>query len=164
MTKRVTAVFLVLAVLLLSGCGGRPSPEEYRDELQSRIRDYTSSVMDIASDIQEFDENGVKPSKFEAHCKACEKAIKNIEKIRYPAEFVYKHERFLEAFDIEREWLEAVRELMSTKTPEEKKQVLKKIETIVSSENTFMYRYVDIVKELPRKDSSFEDFLNGLGS
>ena len=148
----------------MSGCGKRPTPEEYRDELKERVRDYISAVTDIALDIQKFDESGSPASDFEDHCKACEKAIKNIEKIRYPVDMVYKHEQFLEAFDIEREWLAAVRELMSTKTPGEKEQVLKKIETIVDSEDTFMYRYMEILMDLPREDGSFKDFLNDLGT
>ena len=151
MTKRITAVFLVFAVLLLSGCSSkRLTPEEYRYELQSCVRDYCSVLTEIAFDIQAFDESGVPPSDFEKHCKAHEKAIKNIEKIRYPAELVYKHGLLLDAFDIEREWLEAVRELMSTKTPEEKERATQKIQTIASSDNTFMIRYVEILREFPK--------------
>ena len=156
MTKRITAVLLVFAVLLLSGCNNnrRLTPEEYRDELQSCIKDYASVLTKIGlDDIQAFDKSGTEPSEFEEHCKDFEKAIKNIEKINPPAELVYKHGLLLEAFDIEREWLEAVRELMSTKTPEEKEKALKKIQTVASSENTFMIRYVEILKELP-KDTS----------
>ena len=151
MTKRITAVFLVLAVVLFGGCSSkRLTPEEYRDKLQSLIKDYASALTGIAMDIQAFDEGGTMPSEFEDHCKACEKAINNFEKIRPPAELVYEHELLLEAFDIEREWLEAVRELMSTKTPDEKEQALQKIQIIASSENTFMIRYVEILRELPK--------------
>ena len=154
MSKRMTALFIAVLLpitFILSGCGNsRLTPEEYRDELQSRIKDYASALTEIALDIQVFDESGVQPSDFEDHCKAHEKAIKNIEKIKYPAELVYKHELLLEAFEIERDWLEAVRELMSTKTPEEKEQALQKIQTIASSENTFMIRYVEILRELPK--------------
>ena len=152
MTKRITTVFLVFAVLLLSGCGGkRLTAEEYRDELQSCIKDYASVLTKIGlDDILAFDKSGTEPSEFEEHCKDFDKAIKNIEKINPPAELVYKHGLLLDAFDIEREWLEAVRELMSTKTPEEKEQALQKIQTVASSENTFMIRYVEILRELPK--------------
>lgn len=167
MTKRITAVFLVLAVLLLSGCATnrRPTPEEYRDELQSCVSDYCSVLMKIAmDDIGAFDKSGVKPSEFEKHCKDFDKAIKKIEKMKYPAELGYKHGLLLDAFDIEREWLEAVRELMSTKTPEEKERASQKIQTIANSENTFMVRYMEILMELPRDDISIEDLLKGFGS
>ena len=151
MTKRITAIFLAFAVLFLSGCGKRLTPEEYRDELKSRIKDYASVLTKIGfEDIQAFDKSGVMPSDFEDHCKEFDKAIKKIEKINPPAELVYKHELLLEAFDIEREWLEAVRELMSTKTPEEKERASQKIQTVASSENTFMVRYVEILGELPK--------------
>lgn len=168
MTKRITA--LLIAVLLpitfiLSGCGKRLTPEEYRDELKERVSDYCSVLTKIAfEDIKAFDKSGVEPSEFEKHCKDFDKAIKNIEKIKYPAELVYKHELLLKAFDIERDWLEAVRELMSTKTPEEKEQATQKIQTIASSENTFMVRYMEILSELPRDDGSLKDFFDNLRS
>lgn len=168
MTKRITAVFLVLTVLLLSGCADkRLTLEEYRDELQSRLRDYTSSVMDISSDMRAFDESGVKPSEFEKHSKACEKAINSFEKIRPPADMVYRHEWLLEAFDFEREWLEAVRALMLTKTPAEKEQAEQRIQDIITAaakEKVYLERYVEIVKELPSEDGSLEDFFDNLRS
>ena len=154
MIKRITAIFFVLTVLLLSGCADkRLTMEEYRDELGSRIQDYTSALTKVALDIQAFDESGTEPSDFEEHCKAHEKAIESIEKLKPPAEMTYKHELLLEAFEIERDWLAAVRELMSTKTADEKEQALQKIQTIASSDNTFLIRYMEIRRDLPKDQS-----------
>lgn len=159
MARRISALLLILSIWLLGGCGGkRLTPEEYRDELQSRLRDYTSAVMDIASDMQEFDESGVPPSEFEEHCKACEKAIDSIEKIKPPVDMENRHKWFLEAFDFERDWLEAVRALMSTKTPAEKEQAKQRIEEIIAAamkEKIYLERYVEIAKELPRDTSGW---------
>ena len=183
MTKRITASFLVLAVLLLSGCNNnrRLTPEEYEDELQSRltseeyrdepqsrltpeeyrdelkrcVRDFGSAVMDINLDQQAFGESGVRPSDFEEHCKAFEKAINSFEKINPPVEMEQRHKWFLEAFDYEREWLEAVRDLMSTKTSAKKKkaeQKIKDIATAAVNKKAYMMRYVEILTELPRDD------------
>ena len=167
MTKHITAVFLVFAVLLLSGCATnrRPTPEEYRDELKSCVMDYVSVLKKIAmDDIGAFDKSGVTPSEFEKHCKDFDKAIKNIEKMKYPAEMAYKHKQFLAAFDIEREWLKAVRELMSTKTPEEKERATKKIQAIANSDNTFFGLYAEILMELPKDGLSLEDYYKKFGS
>ena len=156
MSKRMTALFMAVLLpiaLIFTGCGKRLTAEEYRDELQSRIKDYASALTEIAMDIQAFDESGVKPSDFEEHSKTLEKAIKNLEKIKPPADMDSKHKWFLEAFDYERKWLAAVRELMSTKTSAEKEQAIQKIQDIANAavqEKAFLARYVEIVKELPR--------------
>ena len=151
MKRCFSAVFLALAMLLLSGCG-RLSPEEYRDELRRCWDDYFSAQFDIVTDIQALDESGTLPSEFEDHCEAFEKAMKSYEKIKPPNGMDYKHSLLLEALDNEREWLAAVRALTSADTPEEIEQAEQRIMTAASYENSFPQRYLEIFRELPRGD------------
>ena len=149
MTKRILSIFLLFAVLLISGCG-RLSAEEYRDELRSCWDDYLSSQLDIVFDIQALDESGTLPAEFEEHCEAFEKAMKSYEKIKPPNGMDYKHQLLLDALDNEREWLAAVRALTSANTPEEIEQAEQRIAAAASYENSFPRRYVEIFRELPR--------------
>ena len=153
MTKRITAFFLLLAVLLISGCG-RLSAEEYRDELKERWKDYLSAQLDIVRDIQTLDEGVGLPSEFEEHCKSFEKAMKSFEKIKPPNGMDYEHSMLLEALENEREWLAAVRALTSANTPEEIEQAEQRIMTAASYENSFPQRYLEVIRELP-SDTSY---------
>ena len=149
MTKRITAFFLLLCILLISGCG-RLSAEEYRAELRSCWSDYMSAQMEIAYDIQALDESGELPAEFDEHCKAFEKAMKSFEKIKPPNSMDHWHELLLEPLANEREWLSAVRALTSAATPEEIEQAEQRIMAAASYENSFPKRYIEVFRELPR--------------
>ena len=153
MTKRITAFFLLLCVLLISGCG-RLSAEEYRDELRSCWDDYFSAQLSIAYDIQALDESGLLPSEFEEHCKAFEKAMKSFEKIKPPNGMDYKHGLLLEPLANEREWLSAVRALTSANSPEEIERAEQRITAAASYENSFPQCYIEIYSELTRGQHS----------
>ena len=154
MTKRITAFFLLVCVLLISGCG-RLSAEDYRDELKERWKDYLSAQLDIVHDIQTLDESGTLPSEFEEHCKSFEKAMKSFESIKPPNGMDYDHELLLEPLANEREWLAAVRALTSASTPEEIEQAEQRIMAAAKYENSFPQRYVEIFRKLPRDGSLF---------
>lgn len=149
MRKHIIPIFLVLAIMLLSGCG-RLSAEEYKDALNAQWSDYVSAQIDIVGDIRALDESGTLPSEFEEHCKAFEQAMKGFEKIKPPNGMDYKHELLLEALDNEREWLSAVRALTSADTPEEIEQAEQRIITAANYENSFPQRFMEVIKELPR--------------
>lgn len=153
MKKCLTAVFLMLAMLLLSGCG-RLSAEDYRDELKERWKDYLSAQLDIVHDIQTLDESGTLPPEFEEHCKSFEKAMKSFEMIKPPNGMDYEHSLLLEALENEREWLAAVRALTSANTPEEIEQAEQRIMTAASYENSFPQRYLEVIRALP-SDTSY---------
>lgn len=147
MKKRFAAVFLMLAMLLLSGCG-RLSAEEYRDELRSCWSDYLSSQTDIVYNIQAFDDSGTIPSEFEEHCEAFEQAMKGFEKIKPPNGMDYEHGLLLEALKNEREWLAAVRALTSADTPEEIGQAEQRITAAANYENSFPQRFMETLRAL----------------
>lgn len=154
MTKRITAIFLAVAVLLLSGCSKRLSQEEYRDRLMDDWSDYLSAQMDIVKDLMTLDESGSLPSEFEDHCKAFEKAMKAFDKIKPPADMVYRHDLLLEALDNEREWLAAVRALTSADTPSEIEQAEQRIHDTANYPNSFPKQFGELITELRRNTSS----------
>ena len=150
MRKYIAAMFLTLAMLLLSGCG-RLTPEEYRDALKDQWKVYLPAQMAIVNDIVALDENGALPVEFEEHCKSFEKAMKDFEKIKPPSDIEYKHTLLLESLDNERDWLAAVRELTSAETPEQIKAAEDKIQTAANYPNSFPDRFIDLLSELPRE-------------
>lgn len=148
MRKCIVSVFLMIAVLLLSGCGGRLSAEEYRDALKSQWNEYVSAQMDIVGDIQALDEDGTLFAEFEEHCKGFEKAMDGFGKIQPPNGMDYRHDLLLEALDNEREWLSAVRALTAADTPEEIERAEQRIITAANYENSFPKRYMETLKAI----------------
>lgn len=149
MRKHIASVFLVLAVLLLSGCG-RLSPEEYRAELMSRWKTYLSAQQTIIYDMIALDENGTLDPDFDGHCKAFERAMDSFGKIKPPNGMDYQHDLLLEALDNEREWLSAIRALTSADTPEEIERAEQRIVAAANHENSFPQRFMEMIRELPR--------------
>lgn len=148
MRKHIASVFLVLAVLLLSGCG-RLSPEEYRAELMSRWKTYLSAQQTIVYDMIALDENGTLDPDFDGHCKAFERAMDSFGKIKPPNGMDYQHDHLLEALDNEREWLAAVRDRINAKTAEEIDDAEQRITAAAHYENSFPWLFMEIISELP---------------
>lgn len=146
MRKCIVSVFLMIAVLLLSGCGGRLSAEEYGDALKSQYKIYGSAQMDIVGDIRALDEGGTLPAGFEEHCKSFEKAMDGFGKIQPPNGLDYRHDLLLEALDNEREWLSAVRALTAADTPEDIERAEQRIMTAANYENSFPMRLMETLK------------------
>lgn len=154
MIKRITAMIIavIIPIALLSGCGKSLTVEEYKDELQSKWRDYASAQMAIVSDMQSFDESGTIPAEFEDHCKSFEQAMKAFEKINPPSDYKEKHKQLVKALDNERDWLAAIRECAAATSPQEIEQAEQKIQAAANYPNSvpkiILELFTKLVEEL----------------
>ncbi|MCH5196855.1 MAG: hypothetical protein J1F28_09070 [Oscillospiraceae bacterium] len=151
MIRRITAVFLSLAALLvLSGCTPQLTPEEYREKLMSCTSEYSAAQMEVVNSLTADDDGYFigNLAVFEEKCKAFESAMKQIEEINPPDAYREKHRQAVKALDNEREWLEAVRSYTQAKTPEELKRCDDEIQRTANYENSFPMQVIQIIRSI----------------
>lgn len=125
MTKRITAVFIVLAVLLLSGCGKRLTEQEYYDELYADFKEYAAALDEIdtvQADAASSQEKMLELTKAAGICEKAEKALEKFDKINPPHSFAEKHKALLAAVEYEKEFVKASRKVLAARTPFEYEQ------------------------------------------
>ena len=154
MTKRITAVFLLFIILLISGCGSSPklTAGEYREELFSRSQELFTAQMKVVSVMMDSESGegyfSGDPEEFEESCKEFENAIKRIEKINPPDEYKSRHRQAVKALDNERKWLKAVKSYTKARTPEALEKADAKIQKAANYENSYPSQLIEIIRSL----------------
>ena len=154
MVKRITAVFLLLALLLtgLCGCstGQELTPAQYRDELESIYNGVLGSyraIMDVViekdgalavGDLTDFDKN-------------CEKyldSLSAIKKIDPPKKYEARHNALARTLDTMRGYADAVKEYTKCTTEEQFEQAAEKLRELADSRDFFLEQYFNLMSEL----------------
>lgn len=143
--------FSVFCLLLLSGCKSL-TPQEYRSELSSRFKEYSTAQSTVVKDIMAFDKNnGIleNPAEFETHCKEFEDSMKAFDEMKPPSAYKDKHKELVAALDNEREWLSAVRAYIAATTDDEAEQATQRIQAAADYKNSFPEQMMDLILSLP---------------
>lgn len=153
MTKRVTALFLLLCVLLISGCNTSPklTAEEYKNELMTGYEEFMAARMKIAEimlNAEQSDRASLESSEFEYTCRDFESAMKRFEKMNPPDNYKDKHKKLVKSLDDYHDWLKAVRKFVKCTTPEEFEKALNEANGTLDVENGFLSRYLDMLVEV----------------
>lgn len=155
MTKRITALFLLLVVFLIGGCNTsqKLTAVEYKDELMSGYEEFMTSRIKIA-EIMINSEQGnpsLESSEFESACKDLENSMKRFEKMNPPDNYKDKHKKLVKSLDDYRGWLKAVKKVVECTTSEEFDKALNEANSTLDTENGFLKQYLDMFIEVNKE-------------
>ena len=156
MTKRITALFLLLAVLLIGGCNisQKLTAAEYKDELMSGYEEFMASRIKIAEimiDAEQGNRISLGSSEFEGACKDLENSMKRFEKMNPPDNYKDKHKKLVKSLDDYRDWLKAAKKAAECTTPEEFDKALNAANGTLDTENGFLKQYLDMFIEVNKE-------------
>lgn len=143
MRKYIAAVFLTLAMLLLSGCGARMTKLDYYNETLRCWEIYRDTNNELTGGLNA--ENALLPNfrlgnsediaRLNEIIDRRDKALKDIEKLNPPKEYKDQHKKLVKGIKAEYKWDKAVLGLTDAKTEADRGKVGEKVTAALDSLN-----------------------------
>lgn len=138
MTKRIVspmiAVILPIA-LLFTGCRKRLSEEEYLEQVKAAYEEYAAALEEfdsVRADVGTSQEIMEEQTKATEICDRAEDALDRFSKMNPPDSYSERHKEVLAATEIEKDFIEAQRKVLSARTPDELSEYISEYEAVFS--------------------------------
>lgn len=138
MTKRVVSLMIAVMLpitLLFTGCRKRLSEEEYLGQVKAAYEEYAAALEEFESvraDVSASQEIMEEHTKAVEICDRAEDALDRFSKMNPPDSYSERHKEVLAAVEIEKDFIEAQRKVLSARTPDELSTYISEYEAIFS--------------------------------